>query len=69
MVNDSAANIPTVLLFVVENALPLATVLGILSLLVGVAGLSMVLHRNGELTPSARRRTHIDQKVDEYSHA
>jgi hypothetical protein len=67
--NESSTSAPGLIVFVAENALALATVFAIFSMVIGIAGFAMMLHRNGAFAPSVRRRTHIDQRVDEYTHA
>ena len=69
MASESPSSTSGLVVFVVENAPALATVLGIFSLVIGVAGVAMMMHRNGAFIPSPRRRTHFDQRVDEYTHA
>ena len=69
MDSDSSSSTAGLVGFVVENALALAMVFGVFSLVVGVAGVAMMMHRNGAFTHSPRRRTHLDHRVDEYTHA
>jgi len=65
MANDSGAGVSGLLLFIADHALVLASTFATVSIVLGIAGVAMMLYRNDAFTPGQRRQTHYEPLLEE----